>query len=206
MTPDIKRVSAYGRVLHLVVAASFLHSLVSGLGISFPKLHWMLIFLGGGEFARWLHPWAGVIFSVSGALTFLHFSRDMQLTADDRVWLTRIYLYMANRDDLLPETDKYNAGQKLFFWGVLASGAAVFLISGIPMWFPTGFPIDLVRWGILLHALMSIAAGAGFIVHVYMGKLVMPGTTSALITGKVTASWAKAHHPKWYRRMVEKKF
>jgi formate dehydrogenase subunit gamma len=206
MTPELKRVSGYGRVLHLFTAVSFLCCLISGLGIAFPKLHWMLVLLGGGEFARWLHPWAGVLFSASGALTFLYLSREMLLTKDDRVWLTRIYFYMANRDDLLPETDKYNAGQKLFFWGVLAAGAGVFLISGIPMWFPTCFPVDLVRWGILLHALMFIAAGAGLIVHVYMGTLAMPGTVPALITGKVTASWAKAHHPKWYRKMIERKF
>ncbi len=72
MMPALERVSTFGRVLHLFTAASFLYCGVSGMGIAFPKLHWMLILLGGGEFARWLHPWAGVVFSASGALTFLH--------------------------------------------------------------------------------------------------------------------------------------
>jgi len=205
MTPDLNRVTTYGRVLHLVMAVTFIHCLLSGLGIALPKLHWMLIFMGGGEYARWMHPWAGVLFSVSSTLAFLHYKRDMRLTAEDRVWLAHIQYYVTNRDDLLPETDKYNAGQKLFFWGVLAAGTAILLVSGIPMWFPTNFPIDLVRWSVLLHSLMSITAGVGLITHVYMGKLVMPGTTSALITGKVTASWARAHHPKWYRKITDGK-
>lgn len=204
MEATIERVSTRGRFLHAVATVSFLYCFLSGVGIAFPKFHWLLGALGGGEFARWFHPWAGVIFAVFALLMFLHWKKDMLLDADDRVWLFGIWNYVTNREELLPETGKYNAGQKMYFWAVVVAGGVVFTLSGIIIWLPQVFPILLVRLSVLVHELMFIAGGAGLLVHIYMGSLAMPGTVSAMISGEVTGPWAKSHHPKWYREKTGK--
>jgi len=83
-------------------------------------------------------------------------------------------------------------------------GGAVFLITGIVMWFPESFSINLVRLAILLHTIAFIVVGAGFIIHVYMGTIGVPGSLSSMITGKVSALWAASHHPKWFKEIIKR--
>ncbi|RLJ71109.1 formate dehydrogenase subunit gamma [Hydrogenivirga caldilitoris] len=197
---QIERFSAIDRVLHWATALSFLYCLLSGIGIAYPKFHWLLTFLGGGEFARWLHPWAGVVFSIGAVLMILKWARDMVITGEDVLWLTKIKAYISGRHEELPEVGKYNAGQKLYAWIVFLS-AVVFFLTGIVMWFPENFGMGLVRWSVVIHEISFIIAGAFTIIHIYMGTIGVPGTLGSMIGGKVSATWAKFHHPKWYREV-----
>jgi formate dehydrogenase subunit gamma len=43
-------------------------------------------------------------------------------------------------------------------------------------------------------ALLTIG---GFIVHLYMGLLVVPEGLSAILHGDVSERWARRHHPLW---------
>ncbi|MCS7284668.1 MAG: formate dehydrogenase subunit gamma, partial [Hydrogenobacter thermophilus] len=129
--------------------------------------------------------------------------KDFLLTSDDMAWLKSVKHYIKGEEEKLPEVGKYNAGQKVFGWLVFL-GCLVFLITGILMWFPGNFPITLTRISIVLHDLAFILVGAGFIVHVYMGTVGVPGSLSGMITGKVSALWAMRHHPKWFREVVRR--
>ncbi len=200
----IKRLSRFGRLLHLVTLFSFLYALFTGLGIAFPKMHWLLTVMGGGEFSRWFHPWAGVVFSACGILMLFSHWKDVLITGDDVKWMMGIVYYMTNEEEKLPETHMYNAGQKMYFWITVFCGAIVFLVSGYPIWYPQSFPPNVVRLAVVLHELMFIVGGAFFIVHAYMGSIGMPGSISTLITGKVTEEWGRVHHPKWYREVTGK--
>ncbi|ADO45323.1 formate dehydrogenase, gamma subunit [Hydrogenobacter thermophilus TK-6] len=200
---EIERFSRFDRVVHWVVAITFIYLFLSGLGIYSPKFAWLLPVLGGLDFARWLHPWAGLVFSVGVLLMFLKWSKDFLLTSDDMAWLKSVKHYIKGEEEKLPEVGKYNAGQKVFGWLVFL-GCLVFLITGILMWFPGNFPITLTRISIVLHDLAFILVGAGFIVHVYMGTVGVPGSLSGMITGKVSALWAMRHHPKWFREVVRR--
>ena len=44
---------------------------------------------------------------------------------------------------------------------------------------------------------------AGIIVHVYAAIWVR-GTIRAMVEGVVTQTWAKKHHPRWYREVMAK--
>jgi formate dehydrogenase subunit gamma len=200
----IKRLSMYGRVLHLGTAVSFLYAFFTGIGLAFPKMNWLLAVLGGGETARWFHPWAGVVFSAFGVLMLFAHLKDVLITKDDITWLCGIHHYACNREEKLPETHMYNAGQKLYFWITVFCGSIVFFLSGWPMWYPTDYAVDTVRLAIVAHELMFIVGGAFCIVHAYMGSIGMPGSLSTLITGKVTEEWGRVHHPKWYREVTGK--
>ena len=42
---------------------------------------------------------------------------DMQIDDSDRTWARAMPHYIRNEDDLVPQAGRFNAGQKLFFWG-----------------------------------------------------------------------------------------
>jgi len=200
---EVERFSRFDRVVHWLVGISFLYLFLSGLGMYSPKFSWLLPILGGPDFARWLHPWAGVVFSVGVFLMFVRWAKEFLLTKDDVVWLKNVGYYIKGEEEKLPEAGKYNAGQKIFGWIVFVGGL-VFLLTGLAMWFPESLPINLVRISIFFHDLAFIIVGAGFIVHVYMGTVGVPGSLSGMITGKVSALWAMTHHPKWFKEVIKR--
>ena len=200
---EVERFSRFERFIHWLVTIPFIYLFLSGLGMYSPKFSWLLPMLGGREFSAWLHKWAGVVFAVGVFLMFLKWAKDFVLSSDDIVWLKKVKYYITGEEEKLPEAGKYNAGQKIFGWLVLIGGL-VFLLTGIAMWFPESFPLWLVRVSIFLHDLAFILVGAGFIVHVYMVLIGVPGSLSGMITGKVNALWAMSHHPKWFREVFKK--
>jgi formate dehydrogenase subunit gamma len=196
----IERFSAFERVLHWTTAVTFLYCFLSGIGIAYPKFHWLLGLLGGGDFARWLHPWAGVVFSIGAVLMVLKWARDMVITGEDILFLFKIKAYISGRHEELPEAGKFNAGQKLYAWVVFIS-AIVFLLTGVVIWFQESFSMGLVRLSIVIHEITFIIAGAFTLIHIYMGTVGVPGSIWGMIGGKVSTTWAKFHHPRWYREM-----
>lgn len=197
----VERYTAGERVLHWIMALSFLYAFLSGLAIAFPSFHWMLTILGGKEFARWFHPWAGLIFTISFFLFIPGYIKEIQITEEDKVFLKNMKYYLAGEHEKLPEVGMLNAGQKLYAW-TLIIGAILFLLSGIPMWFPQKFGAVIARFCVLIHELAFIAVGAFAIIHMYMGIFGMKGAIWAVLGGKVSAEWAKTHHSKWYKEKL----
>jgi formate dehydrogenase subunit gamma len=110
--------------------------------------------------------------------------------------------YIANEEKLEPEyVGFFNAGQKLYFWTIGVS-AIVFLITGIPLWFPESVGRTAVAIGYVLHDLAAIVMLVGFIIHVYEGTAAQPGTFRSMIRGTVQKRWAWTHHPAWYRAVT----
>ena len=84
-----------------------------------------------------------------------------QLGAHDGIRLAGLILLqvLANRDDRAPPIGRYNPGQKLLFWVLLAS-MLILLVSGIAIWQPYFAPsvsIGILRFGALMHALSALA-------------------------------------------------
>src|ERR1700687_2026482 len=136
---EIVRHRFSSRVIHWSVAVFMLLSLLSGLPIWTPIFGWMAALFGGLSVCRWLHPWAGVLFVTSSLAMFLHWQRDMRLLPSDREWLRpqKIVQYMKHEGDD-PEVEKYNGGQKLFFFAV-SLGALGVVLTGVVLWFPLRF-------------------------------------------------------------------
>ena len=199
---EIKRFTYPERVVHWVVGLSFLLLLVTGLAFSHPRLFWLTALLGGGPTARILHPWLGVVFTLSFVAMFFLWLRDMRIDAGDREWLKAIRYYAVHDKARVPPAGKYNAGQKLFYWSMTAIGAA-YVVSGVPMWLPGGvlglgpFYGSVVNTMRLVHYLATVGGGLFLIVHIYLGTVAYPGTLGAMLTGSVTRGWAKLHHPRW---------
>jgi formate dehydrogenase subunit gamma len=198
---ELLRHPVYTRVLHWSVAIFFILALLSGFAIYSPWLYRALTPLfGGGPSTRMLHPWFSLGFVVCFAFQLLNWLEPMTWTPDDRRWVKQIRTYVTNAEAVEPEyVDFFNGGQKLYFWVIVAS-AAVFLITGFPMWFPKTFGRITVDISYVLHDIAALAMLAGFIVHLYEGTGAQPGTFQAMTRGTVERRWAWTHHPAWYRR------
>src|SRR5258708_34973165 len=128
----------------------------------------------------------------------------MSWTSDDSRWMRRMKQYVSNTEKLEPEyVDFFNAGQKAYFWAIVGS-ALLFLISGIPMWFPKTFGQLIVSISYVLHDLAAITMLVGFIIHVYEGTAAQPGTFQSMTKGTVEKRWAWTHHPPRYTKATRR--
>jgi len=201
----IDRYTSGERILHWVTAITFFLLAASGLAFFHPSMFWLTGLLGGGTWARILHPFIGVVMFVAFILMAVKFWHHNVLSGNDRKWLGQIGDVMANRDDRVPPIGRYNPGQKILFWLLLAS-MVVLLVSGIALWrpyFAPSFSIGTIRFGALMHALSGLLLILLIVVHVYSSFWVK-GSTEGMLSGKVSRAWAKAHHPKWYEEVARK--
>jgi formate dehydrogenase subunit gamma len=200
---ELLRHPVYTRVVHWSSAMFFVLALLSGFAVYNPWLfHWLTPIFGGGPQTRLLHPWFSLGFVAAFALQILNWSAAMAWTGDDRRWLKQMKAYVTNAEPLEPEyVGFFNAGQKLYFWAIVVS-AALFLITGIPMWFPNTFGRLAVTISYVLHDVAALVMLAGFIVHIYEGTAQQPGTFQAMTRGTVEKRWAWTHHPGWYRAVT----
>ena len=57
----------------------------------------------------------------------------MRITDADRRWAREIKHYVKNEDEKMPPVDRFNAGQKQFYW-VMFAGTILLVLSGLVMW------------------------------------------------------------------------
>jgi formate dehydrogenase subunit gamma len=200
---EMIRHPVYTRVLHWGVALFFVPALLSGFAIYSPWIYRAVTPLfGGGAMTRLLHPWFSLGFVVFFTLQFLNWLRPMTWTPDDRRWLSRIRAYASNAEPREPDyVDFFNGGQKLYFWAIAIS-AVLFVLSGLPMWFPHIFGRLSVDIGYVLHDHAGLVMLGGFIVHIYESTAAVRGTLQGMTRGTVEQRWARANHPAWYRRVM----
>lgn len=195
------------RLCHGITGTSYLYLLLTGLAFYTPYLYWMASVVGGGSAARFLHPWVGLIYFVGVVWMYRMWAQEMIATPEDRQWNQKIKYYITNQDNLLPPQGRFNAGQKTFYW-LMFYGSIVLLITGIVMWFPEMMPRSL-HWVLTvmipLHCAAALATIAGFIIHVYMGVLMVPGSFKVIVLGHDDDAWAKQNHRLWYNQIKGKK-
>jgi formate dehydrogenase subunit gamma len=96
-----------------------------------------------------------------------------------------------------PPARRFNAGQKLIFWSVALFGLAL-SASGIIMLFPFWtLDINGMQWAQYVHAIAGAILIAIIIAHIYIGTIGMQGAFSAMESGEVDLTWARAHHSVW---------
>jgi formate dehydrogenase subunit gamma len=199
----IERYTLGERIVHWLSAATYVYVLATGLAFYTPYLYWIAAVLGGGPTARYWHPWIGLLFLATVIWMWMVWRADMRITGADRKWAENMRHYVRNQDELVPPVDRFNPGQKYFFWLMLYAGI-VLLISGVVLWIPERMPPNLRFAAILLHEAAALATIGGFIIHVYMGVAVVPGGLRAMVRGYVSTAWARMHHRLWYDRVIGK--
>ncbi|MDA8050536.1 MAG: formate dehydrogenase subunit gamma [Rhodospirillales bacterium] len=200
---EVKRHTLDVRIAHWIVALCFILLGLSGLALFYPPFFFLTALFGGGETARLLHPWLGIVLVAGYLWLFVRFVSASVPAPEDMTWMLRLGDAMSGREENLPEIGKFNPGQKLYFWG-MAILILVLLASGIIIWnayFATATSIPTQRIGLLVHSIAAILAILGFIVHVHMVTW-EPGTLRAMVRGSVTGGWGWKHHRKWLRGVV----
>lgn len=201
---EVVRYTFPERVGHWVNGAAYTYLLGSGLALFTPFMYWFAAVLGGGATIRFWHPWVGLVYMATIVWMHSEWRNDMHAIPQDETWRKNIRAYVENRDDAMPPQERFNAGQKQFWW-VMLWCSLILLVTGIVMWFPEKMPFSL-HWVLTLfvfiHSAVALITIAAFIIHVYMSLWMTRGSMKAMIEGHVSTRWARAHHRLWYERIT----
>jgi formate dehydrogenase subunit gamma len=200
----VLRYPFHERLVHWLAGFSYVYLLLTGLAFWSPWLFWIAVVLGGPTVSRELHPWIGLTFVFATFLMYGMWGGQMHETGPDKEFWRALGHYVRNEDGLVPSADRFNAGQKLLFWGFFWCGILL-LLSGLILWFPHLVPWNLryLRYfAVIVHAICALLTVGLFIIHVYMGTAMERGAFGSVIRGDVSVGWAKRYHRVWYEHLL----
>ena len=198
----IERFTHFERVVHWSTAITFTILAVSGAVMSFGKF--LLLPIIGGALFGWLtyalktlHNVVGPLFAISAVIMFISYLPSNLPARGDVKWLIRAGGMLGGEH---PPSGRFNAGEKIVFWGGLVVLASFVIASG--------FVLDKIVPGLdltrpqmqvahIVHAIASMFIIAMFIGHAYMGTIGVTGSWRAMKTGYVDEGWAEEHHKLW---------
>jgi formate dehydrogenase subunit gamma len=200
----IERFTYFERAAHWSNAIAFSVLAISGIVMAFGKF-FLLPIIGGTLFGglayvlKTAHNFFGPLFAVSIVIVFVTFVRDNFPARGDLNWLLKGGGAFGNRNE--PPSGRFNAGEKLVFWG------GVFLFGFVAV--GSGLVMDKLVPGLaylrsdmqVAHMIHSVAAAlmiAVFLLHIYIGTIGMRGAYRAMRDGTVDEEWAREHHAYWY--------
>jgi formate dehydrogenase subunit gamma len=201
----IERFSPMDRYAHWLVAIVWVALAITGLILSLGKA--VLLPLVGYTLFSWLatvsktiHNFAGPLLIIGVPWLFVRFIRDNGIGAEDFRWFINIAGYFTGHEY---PSDRFNAGEKLVFWLVLALGSAALIVTGLILLFPNfNQTRSTMQVANIVHAIAAYLSIALAFVHVYLGTLGVEGAYRAMRDGNVSESWAAHHHSRWCERVV----
>ena len=199
----IERFTPFERAAHWSNAIAFVILAVSGVVMAFGKFFLQPI-LGGALFGwltyvlKTMHNFAGPLFAVSLVIVFFTFVRDNWPQKGDLTWLRKGGGLISGVE---PASNRFNAGEKLVFWG------GVFFLGLVVV--SSGFVLDKLLPGLvyerstmqvahMVHAVATVLMMCLFLGHIYLGTIGMQGAYQGMKTGYVDEAWARDHHEYWY--------
>ncbi|MEQ1594414.1 MAG: formate dehydrogenase subunit gamma [Casimicrobium sp.] len=199
----LDRFSLLERMAHWSTAISFCVLAISGLILAFGKS--ILIPVLGFTLFSWLaviaknlHNFLGPLFALSCLITFIVFVRDNLPKAIDLKWIASAGGLF--NDKHVP-SEKFNAGEKVWFWGGVMFLGIVVSASGFVLDFPNfGQSRATMQFANIVHLVGATLFMVAALGHIYMGTLGVAGALDAMKTGQVDETWAKEHHEIWYEQ------
>jgi formate dehydrogenase subunit gamma len=195
----VPRFKAFERFAHWLTAVSFVVLGISGLNITFGK-HLLLPLIGNDAFsafsqaAKYAHNFTSFPFVLGLVLIVVMFIKDNIPEKSDIEWFKQGGGFIKSKH---APARRFNAGEKLVFWGALGAGAAV-SVSGYLLLFPFYMTnIADMQIAQVVHSIFAILFVALILGHIYIGTLGIEGAFEAMWTGEVDFNWAKEHHDLW---------
>lgn len=200
------RFNSFERFLHWLVTFSFVILMLSGLNITFGKR--LLLPLIGPEMfsavtsaAKYAHNFLSFPFVLGVATMFVLWVKDNFPTAADIEWLKQGGGFIGSKH---PPAWRFNAGQKMLYWGIVVA-TAISAVSGYILMFPFYVTnIFGMQASEMIHAFVAVGFIAAMIAHVYIGTLGMEGGFDGMTDGMVDLNWATQHHPLWVKQELAK--
>jgi len=203
----VLRFKTFERFAHWLTAASFVVLAITGLNITFGK-SLLLPLIGADAFsalseaAKYAHNFTSFAFVLGLLLVIMMFIKDNIPDKTDIEWLRQGGGFIKSKH---APARRFNAGEKLVFWGALAAGFGV-AVSGYLLLFPfyvtniAGMQIAQV-----VHSVVALLFIALILGHIYIGTLGTEGAFEAMWTGNVDFNWAKEHHDLWLKEVLAKR-
>jgi len=198
----IERFTPFERAAHWSNAIAFVTLAVSGLVMAFGKF--LLLPLIGSLLFGWLtyalktaHNLVGPLFAVSLVVVLLTFVRDNLPQRGDFTWLRRGGGLLGDHE--VP-SNRFNAGEKLVFWGGALLLGSIVVASGLVM--DRLLPgLAYLRGDMQIAHMVHISAAVLMMAllcgHIYIGTIGMRGAYRAMRDGYVDEAWAAEHHALW---------
>jgi formate dehydrogenase subunit gamma len=202
----VLRFKAVERFAHWLTAVSFVILGITGLNITFGK-HLLLPLIGYDAFsvvseaAKYAHNFTSFAFVIGLALIVAIFIKDNIPDKTDIEWFKQGGGFIKSKH---APARRFNAGEKLVFWGALGAGILV-AVSGYLLLFPFYVTnIAGMQVAQVVHAVIALLFVALILGHIYIGTLGMEGAFEAMWTGEVDLNWAKEHHDLWLEDLLAK--
>jgi formate dehydrogenase subunit gamma len=203
---NVLRFKAVERFAHWLTAVSFVILGITGLNITFGK-HLLLPLIGYDAFsvvseaAKYAHNFTSFAFVIGLALIVAIFIKDNIPDKTDIEWFKQGGGFIKSKH---APARRFNAGEKLVFWGALGAGILV-AVSGYLLLFPFYLTnIAGMQVAQVVHAVIAVLFVALILGHIYIGTLGMEGAFEAMWTGEVDLNWAKEHHDLWLEDLLAK--
>jgi len=153
----------------------------------------------------WTHRISGVCLFALPLWTIAQYRREFAIhwqnirevwawRLDDVKWLLLMGPSTLNKTISLPDSDKFNAAEKLNFM-MLTTTYPLYVITGFLIWLPG---VAYLSW--LVHLSMAALATPLILGHIFMAT-VNPDTRvglSGMVSGFVDRHWAMHHYRRWY--------
>jgi formate dehydrogenase subunit gamma len=199
----IERFTPFERATHWSNAIAFCILAISGVIMAFGKF--FLEPVMGGALFGWLtyvlknmHNFTGPLFAVSLLIMFFTFVRDNWPQKGDWYWLRKGGGLVTGEE---PPAYRFNAGEKIVFWGGVLFLGVVVVSSGLVL--DKLLPGLLYERGTMqvahmVHGVATVLMMGLFMGHIYLGTIGTQDAYKAMKTGYVDETWAKDHHAYWY--------
>lgn len=201
----ILRFTTNQRIAHWATAILFCLLGLTGLAMLLGRKFLIPVFgaEGFGTIAaasKFLHDYLGPLFMFALTWLFVLFVRDnMPSLKIDLQWLLKGGGLFGTH----ASSDRYNAGEKLWFWLASIVGLAV-IISGMVLDFPifgqTRATMEFYHFVHSIGAVILIVVSFG---HIYMGTAALEATFEVMQTGYCDSNWAREHHDLWYEKVKD---
>ena len=187
------------RIIHAVMAVSFLILLFTGLALVWSPL----AFIAAGGWSRYLHRIAAIGF-MSVPILYIVLDRpgakeivteSFKYDSDDVAWFKSFYCYVFGRTAKMPPQGRLNAGQKLHHSAVIIFSASI-VATGIIMWgFKSSLSATALSWTAMVHDLSMLALALLLLGHIYFTYVYK--AWSSMATGYVPKEDMELEHSKW---------
>jgi len=226
---QVKRFTAFHRVLHVVMAISFIGLVASGMPIKYsqsPWAAWLMSLLGGYQGAALVHR-------ICAVLTFGYFAAHIGYVIYDIAVVRKFKFNPLGPESMVPwfkdvedmygnfkwflgkgprpQFDRWAYWEKFDYWAVFW-GVGMIGVSGLFLWFPAFFGRFFPGWAFNVATVIHsdealLAAGFIFTIH-YFNTHLRPEKfpmDPVIFTGRVTLHELQQERPLEYQRLIAEK-
>ncbi len=226
---QVRRFNAYHRVLHAVMALSFIGLVASGMPIKYAQAPWAawLVGLEGG------YQGAALIHRICAVLTFGYFAAHIAYVLHNIVVVRKMRFnplgpesmvpWLKDLEDIYnnfkwflgmgpkPQFDRWTYWEKFDYWAVFW-GVGMIGVSGLFLWFPEFFGRFFPGWvfniATVIHSDEALLA-AGFIFTIHFFNTHMRPEKfpmdPVIFTGAVSVHELQHERPLEYQRLTEER-